>query len=103
MPKVQVLKCWPEYYDAIKAGRKRFEVRREDDRTFEVGDALVLCKYDPATATFDRDEKVTMEVTYLMRGPDWDIPEGVVVLSIAPWDLRERSVDDTSRAEGGGR
>jgi hypothetical protein len=35
------LKCWPEPFEAMLAGRKRPEIRRMD-RPFTVGDWLVL-------------------------------------------------------------
>lgn len=41
MEREHILKCWPEYFDAIKAGIKPFEVRR-DDRGFQRGDILIL-------------------------------------------------------------
>lgn len=40
------LKCWPESFSAIAAGRKRFEIRR-DDRNFQPGDVLELLEFDP--------------------------------------------------------
>lgn len=41
-----VLKCWPEFFDAIKRGDKTFELRR-NDRGFQRGDVLVLRKWSP--------------------------------------------------------
>jgi hypothetical protein len=41
------LKCWPDYWNAIAAWIKPFEVRF-NDRGFMVGDVLVLEKYDEA-------------------------------------------------------
>lgn len=35
------LKTWPEFYEAIITGHKKFEIRR-NDRDFKVGDTLVL-------------------------------------------------------------
>jgi len=76
-----VLKCWPEYYDAISEGKKRFEIRREDDRKFAVGDLLVLKEWDPNTQEH-LGHSYIVEVTYIVRGPAWGIPEGLVVMSI---------------------
>lgn len=45
------LKCWPEYYGEVEAGRKTFEVRR-DDRGFKVGDVLWLKEYEPQSQTY---------------------------------------------------
>lgn len=41
-----VLKCWPNYFQAIVEGRKNFEVRY-DDRGFQAGDKVTLREYDP--------------------------------------------------------
>jgi hypothetical protein len=43
--KIHELKCWPEYFYAIKNSQKPFEVRR-DDRGFTEGDVLHLRLYD---------------------------------------------------------
>ena len=44
--KVHELKILPEYYKAQKAGKKNFEIRK-NDRDYKVGDKLVLKEYDP--------------------------------------------------------
>lgn len=49
---VHRLKVWPEYFDAIRNGDKTFELRY-DDRSFEVGDFLLLVEFD------DRRERYT--------------------------------------------
>lgn len=41
-----VLKTWPNAFDAVVNDKKKFEWRK-DDRGFEVGDNLVLKKWDP--------------------------------------------------------
>jgi hypothetical protein len=41
-PTVHHLKCWVSSYDAIARGEKTAEVRSEIDRTFNVGDELVM-------------------------------------------------------------
>ena len=40
------LKCWSDYYAAIVAGDKKFDVRR-DDRGFQKGDLILLEQFDP--------------------------------------------------------
>jgi ASC-1-like (ASCH) protein len=52
------LKLWPQYFDAVADGRKRFEVRSTRDRTFAVGDVLVLREWDPKT------EKILARLLY---------------------------------------
>jgi len=74
------LKSWPAQYRAVCAGGKTAEFRKED-REIEIGDILVLLEYDSATETFSGQER-EVEVTHLVRGPSFDIPEGYAVLSI---------------------
>jgi hypothetical protein len=40
------LKTWPEFFDAVLRGEKTYEVRY-DDRGFQVGDELVLERFQP--------------------------------------------------------
>jgi hypothetical protein len=42
--KVHELKCWPTEFEAVKYGRKDFEIRR-DDRGFSEGDIVILREY----------------------------------------------------------
>ena len=41
------LKSWPEYFERLVLGHKTFELRREDDRKFAVGDLLRLREWKP--------------------------------------------------------
>lgn len=81
--KTHVLKTWPEHWDAVEAGLKTFEWRR-DDRGYAVGDIPVLRRFDPSTETYDVDKQpIYLRVTHLLRGPSvFGIPEGYVVMSI---------------------
>ncbi len=58
-------KIWPEYFSAIKAGRKSFEIRLAD---FEIneGDILLLREWDPLTREYTGRE-LKKKVTYIMR------------------------------------
>ena len=40
------LKTWPEFFTETRAGRKKFELRR-NDRDFQVGDQLLLKEWNP--------------------------------------------------------
>lgn len=73
------LKCWPEFFDAIKRGDKTFELRR-NDRGYQRGDVLVLRKFSPprprpehmpemyfsSAGTFLDDEPLRLRVTYVL-------------------------------------
>jgi hypothetical protein len=41
------LKCWPEFFGAIRSGEKKHDLRRSNDRTFRVGDTLLFREFDP--------------------------------------------------------
>ena len=49
---IHELKILPEYFKAQKAGKKNFEIRK-NDRDYKVGDKLVLTEYDPKAKEFE--------------------------------------------------
>lgn len=76
------LKCWPEPYRAVVAGRKTYEIRK-DDRNYQVGDLLLLQEWDPKTERYTI-ERAYFEITHKTPGGDWGLPADVCVLGIAP-------------------
>lgn len=68
-PREHALKCWPEPYDEIWSGSKRFELR-QDDRGYRVGDSLRLRCYDKTEQRFTGREML-VRVTSLTRAADW--------------------------------
>lgn len=84
MKTVHKVKCWPNYYDAIVAGDKRFDVRR-DDRGYQKGDIVCLQKYDPKTCRFVGSRatmpySIEKEIKYILTGGQFGIEPGYVVL-----------------------
>lgn len=88
--KIHELKCWPEYWDALASGQKRFEVRR-DDRGFQRGDILVLQRchkvllgsYEVETDSSGRPAKeLAFRVGYILTGGQFGIEPGFVVMSL---------------------
>lgn len=63
-------KTWPEYFEAVATGKKKFELRLND---FEVreGDTLLLEEWDPKTKEYT-GRKVEKKVTYVGR---WKIED----------------------------
>ncbi len=67
------LKTWPEFFQAVLDGKKRFEIRR-DDRGFMEGDTLVLKEWDPGLnpgLSGDLNytgRKIRVRVTYKLHG-----------------------------------
>ena len=82
--KVHDLKILPEYYDAVRNGTKRFELRR-DDRGFQVRDVLCLWKTikDGTGRPQVTGEVIWTEITYILRGtPQYGLGEGYAILSL---------------------
>lgn len=77
------LKTWLGPFDAVIKGLKGYEIRKETDRTFRVDDQLYLREWDEHAKEYT-GRAVETSITYLTRGPEWDIPEGMVVLSLGP-------------------
>ncbi len=75
-----ILKTWPSEFEAVKSGLKTFEWRDCSDRDFQVGDTLLLCKYDPHLTRYCEAE-VKVKVTYILRG-QFGIPEGYCIMGI---------------------
>ena len=76
------LKCHPEPFQAIIDGVKLWEFRKDDrDPRYAVGDVLLLREWEPATKAYTA--RCTMaRVVYLLRGPEYGIPEGYCVMSM---------------------
>jgi hypothetical protein len=75
------LKCWPEYFAAIRRGDKTFEVRK-NDRGFKVGDTLWLREWSP-TRTYT-GAHLRVRVTYTLEGPAFGIEVGYIVMGLDP-------------------
>lgn len=56
-------KIWPEYFEAVASGKKKYELRLDD---FEVneGDTLVLEEWDPKTKAYT-GRKTEKNITYV--------------------------------------
>ena len=92
------LKTWPQYFQDVKAGRKPFEIRK-NDRDFRVGDTLMLFEWDPmgkaeAAAVeyhetgplgFTNSKPIRVRVTYIAEGI-FGIQPGYVVMGIEKRD-----------------
>ena len=81
------LKTWPEMFQAALAGDKTHEIRK-NDRPYAVGDVLHLREWDPEALVFDEEaygytgETLNVEVTFITKGGEWDIPADLCVMSI---------------------
>jgi hypothetical protein len=93
VPTLHELKCWPDGFAALRDGRKRADFRR-DDRGFQVGDHLWQREWDPGSGDYTGDELLFL-VTDIQRGPDWGIPVGYVMMSLA--EAVQRPVEEVLR------
>ena len=74
------LKCDPEYFQAVKDGRKPFEVRN-NDRDFHVGDYINLREYDRVKQCYTGEVILKIKITFVLK----DYPalvDGFVVLGL---------------------
>ncbi|NCO11696.1 RNA-binding protein [Candidatus Pacearchaeota archaeon CG_4_9_14_0_2_um_filter_39_13] len=80
-------KAWPELFDAVLSGKKRFDLRLADFDVNE-GDTLVLEEWNPEAKEYT-GRKIEKKITYLLRTNElsfWSeadiIKHGFVVLSL---------------------
>jgi len=58
-------KTWPEYFEAVQSGKKKFELRLNDFET-EEGDILELREWDPEVKEYT-GRKIEKEATYVLK------------------------------------
>lgn len=58
------LKILPQYFEAVKTGKKKFELRR-NDRDYKVGDEIHLEEWEPIGKYTGRD--IVKEITYVLK------------------------------------
>lgn len=73
------LKTWPEPFEAIWSGAKRYEIRRAD-RPFKVGDLLRLYEWSPGTEATGRE--VDAFIKHITPAGEWGLPHDVCVMGI---------------------
>ena len=82
------LKTDPDIFEAIREGRRTFEIRK-DDRGFKVGDFLRLkqIRYTGEEMKAGKPLEYTgfqsrVAVDYILRGPTLGLADGWVIMSI---------------------
>ena len=78
MMKIHELKILPEYFDAVRSGDKRFELRR-NDRDFHKGDILRLKEWDGEKYT---GEELDVLVRYILFNWTAGLQDGYCIMSI---------------------
>lgn len=71
------LKIWKRYFDKVKDGSKKFEIRF-DDRDYKEGDFVVLHEWSDALKEYS-GETITKRIGFIT---DYEQKEGYVVFSL---------------------
>jgi hypothetical protein len=79
-PSVHDLKCWPQFFEAVASGEKRFELR-ENDRNYRVGDTLLLHEWSPNGDGYS-GRTVRARVTYVLHGGSFGLLRNHVCMFI---------------------
>lgn len=58
-------KIWPKYFDLVKSGKKKFELRLADFR-IKQGDIFILEEWNPRTKKYT-GRKIRKKVKYVLR------------------------------------
>jgi len=87
---IHELKTWTASFEPIWLGQKTAEFRR-DDRGFALNDTLHLREWDPR-ANCGLKRAITARVSHVLRGPDFCVPQGFVMLSLQ--DIRYYKNDE---------
>jgi len=89
------LKCWPEYFQAVKDGIKDFELRTTD-RGFKVGDTIELMEWNPEKKDYTGRNLPARTINYILEGGSMGLPSNVCILNMRnpefPIDMVPRSV-----------
>lgn len=94
---IHVKKVLPEYFEALRTGRKRFELRKEEpgDPPFIAGDFLAVNEYDPTLEILNEcytGRCLLFEILYVLRGHELQQP-GTAILSLS---LRPLTPEDVA-------
>lgn len=81
------LKTWPDLYESMASKIKQFDIRK-NDKNFEVGDTLILKKWDPETEKYTGNI-LNANVDYIMFGGQFGIEEEYCIMSISVWGERK--------------
>lgn len=78
---IHELKISLDLFDELRRGNKTAEIRK-DDRGFAVGDGLIIYPYDPVQNKRIGDAECWRTVTHIVRGGQYGIESGYVLLSM---------------------
>lgn len=86
---VHALKIYPEYYEAVKSGKKPFEVRK-NDRDFKIGDYLALNEFiqNGAGAGEYTGRSIIARISYIFTNEEY-CKDGFAILGLNPCELSD--------------
>lgn len=91
-------KTWPDYFQMLKDGKKKFDVRLADLEVQE-GDNIIFDEWDPALKDFT-GRKLDMNVTFVLKTKDlpyWsdrDVNKhGFIVMQVEQNDFKTKNVE----------
>lgn len=106
---IHAKKVLPEFFEALRTGKKRFELRREDpdEPSYAVGDYLALNEYDPGRHATQDDQFtgrcMLFVITYVLRDAEWLQPDCVALslrlLPLCGEDLHAYSIAANPKAK----
>jgi hypothetical protein len=74
------VKIWPRYFESINSGDQNFDIR-QDDRNYQVGDALILEEYRPKVGEYTgRQIKRVISFIHRSGGAPVDDPVAHVIM-----------------------
>jgi len=81
-------KIWPQYFDAVASGKKKFELRL-NDFDIQEGDTLILEEWDPEKTAYTGrsvEKKATYVARFKVDGLFWPMEEilekGIQIISL---------------------
>ena len=77
---IHELKISPKYFDDVKLGNKRFEIRK-DDRDFKVGDLITLREYENGQYT-GREIKNILIIYILRDATEYGLMDSYCILGL---------------------
>jgi hypothetical protein len=83
---VHDLKIYPIYFKEVVTGNKKFEIRDNKDRNFNVGDTIILREWEPSIKKYT-GLAFDVKITYISRG-SMGLPDHISILSIEPTNLK---------------
>jgi hypothetical protein len=76
---VHKLKTLPQYFEKVVAGKKNWELRK-NDRNFQVHDILILQEWNREKGYTNREIRAL--ITYIFHGGTYGLSEDYCILSI---------------------